>query len=339
MSDNHRGIPSWSIRRPIGTIMISAVAVVLGLFYLRQLPLDLLPNIVYPQVRASVNNPGVAPEVMEEKVAKPLETALATTEDVVNIETEIQEGRVGVNLDFGYGTDIDFALQDASKNLERARGSMPEEADPPTIFKFDPSQIPIFEVGFSSSQRDLVSLRDWVDPQLRPQLLTIQGVASVDVSGGLEREIQVVLDQERLRSYGLTISDVIDALRAGNQDVAAGVVASEEREVVGKTSGKFRNVREIRDLLLELPGGGRIPLSEVAAVEDTHPEQRIWARLDGVPAVKLPIRKQPDANTVVCPKESSSGSRSSRLGLRAGRHPVRRDQDQAVFIRSRLVGP
>ena len=337
MSEEHRGIPSWSIRRPIGTIMISAVAVVLGLFYLRQLPIDLLPNIVYPQIRASVNNSGVAPEVMEETIAKPLEGALAPTEDLENIETEIQEGRVGVNMDFAYGTDMDFALQDAAKNLERVRGSMPEEADPPSIYKFDPSQIPIYEVGFSSSERDLVSLREWVDTQLRPRLLTIQGVASVDVSGGLEREIQVVLDQERLRSYGLTISGVIDALRAGNQDVAAGVVTSEEREVVGKTSGKFRNVREIRELPLELPGGGRIPLSEVSTIEDTHPEQRIWARLDGTPAVKLAIRKQPDANTVRVSRDVEK-----RLQDLAGSGFVPPDvqfdviQDQAEFIRSSI---
>ena len=214
---------------------------------------------------------------------------------------------------------------------------MPEEADAPTIYKFDPSQIPIYEVGFSSSERDLVTLRDWVDTQLRPRLLTIQGVASVDVSGGLEREIQVVLDQERLRSYGLTISGVVDALRAGNQDVAAGVVTSEEREVVGKTSGKFRNVREIRELPLELPGGGRIPLSEVSNVQDTHPEQRIWARLDGTPAVKLAVRKQPDANTV-----HVSGQVEERLADLASSGFVPPDvqfdviQDQAEFIRSSI---
>ncbi|HUP20132.1 MAG TPA: efflux RND transporter permease subunit [Gemmatimonadota bacterium] len=297
MSERRAGIASWAIRRPIGTITLSSVAVVLGLYFLAQLPIDLLPNIIYPQVRASVNNPGVAPEVMEETVAKPLEAALAVTEDLEGIETEIEEGRVGVNLEFGYGTDMDFALQDASKNLERARGALPAEADPPTIFKFDPGQIPIYEAGFSSETRDLVALREWVETQLRPRLLTIRGVASVDVSGGLEREIQVVIDQERLRSYGLTISDVINALRAGNQDVAAGLVASPEREVIGKTSGKFRSVREIRELALEL-AEGRIPLSEVADVRDTHPEQRLWARLDGVPAVKLSVRKQPDANTV-----------------------------------------
>jgi multidrug efflux pump subunit AcrB len=153
-------------------------------------------------------------------------------------------------------------------------------------------------VAFSSPTRDLISLRDWVEYRLRPQLLTIEGVASVDISGGLVREVQVVLDQERLRSYGLTVSQVIEAVRAANQDVAAGRVASAEREVVGKTAGKFRDVEDVRAVLLNVPGGGRIPLSEVAAVHDTHREQRIWARLDGVPAVRLSVRKQPNANTV-----------------------------------------
>ena len=296
--ETRRGLPSLSIRRPIGTVMLTTVVLVLGAFFLSGLPLDLLPSISYPQVRASVTNPGVEPEVMEETVAKPLEAALAVTEGVTRIETEVQEGRVGVNLHFDYGTDVDVALQDASKNLDRARARLPEEADAPTIFKFDPSQVPIYEAALSSSTRGMVELRDWVEQRLRPQLLTIQGVASVDVSGGLQREVQVVLDQERLRSYGLSVTQVNDALRSTNQDVAAGRVGGERFEVVGKTAGKFRSVDDIRRTLLVLPDGGRIPLSEVAAVRDTSREQRLFSRLNGVPAVRLSIRKQPDANTV-----------------------------------------
>ena len=179
------GIASWAIRRPIGTLMLTSVVLVLGVFYLSGLPLDLLPSITYPNIRAGVTNTGVEPEVLEETVAKPLEAALATTENLTLIETTIQEGRVGVNLHFRYGTDVDFALQDAAKNLERARGRMPEEADPPTINKFDPSQMAIYEVGFSSDTRDLISLRDWVENRLRPQLLTIEWVARFEFSGGL----------------------------------------------------------------------------------------------------------------------------------------------------------
>jgi hydrophobe/amphiphile efflux-1 (HAE1) family protein len=334
---DYRGLPSWSIRRPVGTLMLTSVIIVLGFFFLGKLPLDLLPSIVYPNVRANVTNRGVEPQVLEETVAKPLEAALSTTEDLIRIETDIQEGRVGVNLHFAYGTDVDFALQDASKNLDRARAQLPEEADPPTIFKFDPSQSPIYDVAFSSSERDLVSLRDWVEYRLRPQLLTIQGVASVDISGGLSREIRVTLDQERLRSYGLTVSQVIDAIRQANQDVAAGRVSSDVSEIVGKTAGKFRSIADVRNVLLVAPGRGRIPLTEIATVEDTHREQRLWARLDGVPAVRMTVRKQPNANTVAVAEEVDAKLASlveSRFVPGDVKHAV--IQNQADFIRNSI---
>jgi hydrophobe/amphiphile efflux-1 (HAE1) family protein len=302
MTDRNRKrrgwLPSWAIERPIGTLMLTSVVLVLGGVFASRLPLDLLPRIIYPQIRVGMNNPGVEPGVMEETIAKPLEAALSTTENLVQLETEIQEGRVGLNLHFRYGTDIDIALQNAATNLNRARSQLPVEAAPPTIFKSDPSQIPVYEVAFSSPTRDLVSLRTWVEDRLRPQLLTVEGTASVDVSGGLLREVKVILDQERLQSYGITVSQVISALRASNQDVAAGRVGSIDREIIGKTEGRFRNVDDIRGVLLDVRGGRRIPLSEVATVEDTHQDQRLWARLNGVQAVKVSIRKQPDANTV-----------------------------------------
>ncbi len=295
----HRGVSSRAIGRPIGTVALWSVVVVLGGFYVTRLPLDLLPQIIYPQIRVSVNYPSVAPEVIEEQVTKVLETGLATTENLVRLESETEEGRAAVNLHFRYGTDINFALQDASKNLDRARARLPEDAEPPTIFKFDPSQIPVFEVGFSSSQRSPVALRDWVDLRLRPLLLTVEGIASVNVSGGLRREVHVTLDQERLRSYGLAVADVLEALRDANQDVAAGNVTSPSFELVGKTEGKFVSVEDIRRVLLSVSRSRPpITLGDVARVEDTHGEQRLWVRLDGVPAVEVSVRKQPDANTV-----------------------------------------
>jgi len=297
-SFRYKGVSSWSIRRPVGTLTLASVVVVLGLFFQSRLPLDLLPPIVYPQVRVSVNNSGVDPEVLEETIAKPLEAALATTEDLVRMQTQIDEGRVGVTLEFSYETDIDFALQDAAKNLEGVRSRLPEEADPPTIFKFDPSQSAIYEAAFSSDTRDLISLRDWVENRLRPQLLTVQGVASVDVAGGLTREIEVELNQERLQAYGLSVAQVTSALRAENQDVAAGRFSGSSQELVGKTSGKFQSVEDLRSVLLNARGGQRVRLSDVADVRDTNAEQRLWARLNGSPAVKLSVRKQPEANTV-----------------------------------------
>jgi hydrophobe/amphiphile efflux-1 (HAE1) family protein len=253
------------------------------------------------------------------------------------METDVQEGRVGIDLHFRYGTNIDFALQDASTNLDRARSQIPEEADPPTIGKSDPSQAAVYEIAFSSPQRDLISLRHWIEDRLRPQLLTVEGVGSVDVSGGLVREVQVVLDQERLRSYGISVSEVIAALRAANQDVAAGRIGSSEHELIGKTMGKFQSVNDIRAVLLTVGGGRRIPLSDVASIADTHQEQRLWARLDGVPAVKVSIRKQPDANTVAV-----ADGVDAKISSLAGTSFIPRDleysviQNQAGFIRNSL---
>jgi hydrophobe/amphiphile efflux-1 (HAE1) family protein len=293
-----RGISSWAISRPIGTLMLTSTLLVLGLVYVGRLPVDLLPRIVYPQVRVSVNNPGVEPIVLEETIAKVLESSLATTQGLQLMSTEINEGRVNMTLDFRYGTNVDFALQDAAKNVERVRARLPVEADPPVINKSDPSQMQIYQVAFSSSERDLVALRQWVDQRLRPQLLSVDGVASVDISGGLVREIQVELDPERLRGYGLTVNGVLAALRNDNQNIAGGRVSGPELELVSRTTGKFENVEDIRNVLLTGASGTRVPLRDVATIRDTSQEQRFWARLNGVPAVRIGIQKQPEANTV-----------------------------------------
>ncbi len=313
MSSVRSTLSSFSIRRPIGTVALASVVIVLGIFYGGQLPIDLLPQIVYPQVRVNVTYPGVAPEVMEEQVTKVLETSLATTENLVELESETAEGRSQVTLNFRYGTDMNFALQDASKNLDRARTRLPDDIDPPSINKSDPSQMAVYEVGFSSNGLSQVDLRRWVDLQLVPQLLTVEGVGSIDVSGGLTREVQVILDQERLRSYRFTVTDVLNTLRDENQDIAAGNITSPQFEVIGKTAGKFRSVKDIQNVLLSVPGSGqRIPLSEIATVVDTNREQRLWARLNGVPAVKLSVRKLPEANTVDVAK--GIGARLAQLG-------------------------
>src|SRR5687767_2780487 len=278
--------------------MITSTLLVLGSVYVGRIPVDLLPRIVYPQVRVNVSNPGVEPAVLEETIAKPLEAALATTEGLTRMAADVSTGMVNITLDFKYGTDVDFALQDAAKNVERIRGRLPDEADPPSINKSDPAQQQIYQVAFSSGERNQIALRQWVDQRLRPQLLSVPGVASIEIFGGLVREIQVELDPDRLRGLGLSVSQVINALRNENQDLSAGRISTLDREMIGTTAGKFHSLEDIRGVLLTAPSGARIPLRDIASVRDTSQEQRSWARLNGVPAVRIGIQKQPEANTV-----------------------------------------
>ncbi len=337
-SEKRRGIASWAISRPVGTIMLTSTLLVMGIVYVGRLPVDLLPRIVYPQVRVNVGNPGVEPVVLEETVAKPLEAALSTVRNLERLQTSVNEGSVSITLDFAYGTNVDFALQDAATNVERVRSRLPEEASAPVISKSDPSQMQIYQVAFSSSTRDLVSLRQWVDQRLRPQLLSIEGVGSVDLSGGLVREIQVELDPERLRGFGLTVQDVLTSLSGENQNLAGGRVIAPDRELVSRTTGKFTRVDDIRGVLLTAGGGARVPLRDIATVRDTAQDQRFWARLDGTPAVRIGIQKQPEANTVeVVDRVQAALARLERSNYIPADIRYRVTFDQSGFIRDALA--
>ena len=295
----YRGLTHAAIRRPIGTTAIASVVLVLGLFFANRLPVDLLPEVVYPLIRVDVAYPGVAPEVIEEQVTRPLERQLASTEGLTLMASEAEEGMTDVSLLFRYGTDLDIALQDASRLLERARGQLPDDIEPPRLSKFDPGAQAVFEAGFSSDRRSAREVRDWLDNRLAPQLQSIPGVSGVLSVGGQERELEVVVDQQRLRAYGLSLADVSAQLAAENQNVSAGNITSSSLDVRARTEGRFRSAEDIAAVLLRIPGSDRrIRLDEVAEVRDGFREQRVFVRLDGEPATQLSVFKQPDANTV-----------------------------------------
>lgn len=295
----YRGLTHAAIRRPIGTAAITSVVLVLGLFFVGRLPVDLLPEVVYPLIRVDVSYPGVAPEVIEEQVTRPIERQLASTEGLTLMASEAEEGSTDISLLFRYGTDLDLALQNASRLLERARGQLPDDIEPPRLSKFDPGAQAVFEAGFSSARRSSREVRDWLDNRLAPQLQSIPGVSGVLSVGGQERELEVVVDQQRLRAYGLSLADVSAQLAAENQNVSAGNITSSSLDVRARTEGRFTSADDIAAVLLQIPGSDRrIRLDEVAEVRDGYREQRVFVRLNGEAATQLSVFKQPDANTV-----------------------------------------
>ena len=331
------GIAAWAIGHPVSTVMLTLTIVVLGVFGLGRLAVDLLPHLIYPQIRVRILDPGVSASIMEQKVTRQLEEQLAITEDAIRVESRTAEGASSVDLHFDYGKDIDAALRDASTRLDRAKRFLPDTIQPPVIYKMDPAQIPVMEYVVSSSLRSPLEIRTWVDDVFSKRLLNLPGVAAVEVGGGVEREIQILADQRRLAGLGLSIDDLIVAIQKGNEDVSAGRMRFAGQEYGGRATGRLSSVEEIAALPLRLAGAGSVPLSDVARVIDTHRDQRIRIRFNGTEGVKMSVQKQPTANTV-----DVADRVHARLAWMATNNLIPEDiaisnvADQSIYVRQSL---
>ena len=335
------GLAAWSVRHPVGVVMITLAVTVLGAFSLDRLGIDLLPHIIYPDIRVRVDDPGVPAGIMEDRVTRQLEEQLAITEDAIHVQSRTTEGRSSVDLSFEYGKDIDIALRDASTRLDRAKRFLPDSIRPPTIYKRDPAQLPMAEFVVSSPLRDPVELRAWTDYTLSKWLLNLPGVAAAEVGGGLVREIQVLADQQRLAGLGLDILDLERALAAGNRDIPAGRLTMTGGEISARTAGRFRSIEEIAALPLTIEASGgesrTLRLDEVARVIDDAGEERLRVRLNGLPGVKLTVQKQPQANTVaVVDAVMARMEELEKKGLIPEDIDVLAVDDQARYVRQAL---
>ena len=308
-----------SIRQHIGTLMLTLAVIVLGVFFLVQIQVDLLPSITYPRIGVRLAAPGVSPEVAVEEITKPLEEALNATEGVVQVYSQTREGQVSLDLFFQPGGNIDQALNDATAAFNRAQGRLPDIIEQPRLFKIDPSQLPVYEMALRSPSLKDVDLRVFADQELSRELGVVPGVAAVDVAGGVEEEVLVQIDPNRLQTLGIGLTDVLDELENRNRDVSGGRLRGENGEPLTRTLGRFQNAQEIDNLSIQVGANGgessqsspspqslfpnpqssrRVYLRDFAEVIDGTAEQRVFVFLNGEPAIKLSVQKQPDANTI-----------------------------------------
>jgi hydrophobe/amphiphile efflux-1 (HAE1) family protein len=300
-SSQGASLSGLAIRRHIGTLMLTLMVCVIGLFVAGQLPVDLLPSITYPRIGLRAAAPGLSPEVAVDEITRPLEEALSTTEGVVQIFSQTREGQISIDLFFEPGGDIDQALNDATATLNRARSSLPSNLEPPRLFKIDPSQLPVYEMALTSSTLSLQELRIFAEEELERELQRVPGVANADVSGGVDEQVQINVDLRRLQATGIGISDVLNALQERNQDVSGGRLRGGSEETLTRLVGRFQSAEEIENVAIAVPGTNPpqlVYLRDVATVVDKTEEQRIFVSLNGQPAVKISIQKQPDANTI-----------------------------------------
>ncbi len=297
MTNGGISISTIAIQRHIGTLMISLTVFVLGIFLINQLQVDLLPAITYPRIAVQLNIPGISPEVAVDEVTKPLEASLAATEGVNQIFSRTQEGRVRVDLFFPPGSNIEQALNDVTATYNRGRSRLPDNIEDARIFKFDPSQLPVYEFALTSPSLSPLALRVLAEEEINRELSVVPGVAAVDVVGGLTEEVGVKIDFLRLQAQGIGLQEVLTALARRNQDISGGRLEGRTFEPLTRTIGRFQDVQEIEELSFDV-NGKRVYLREFATVEDGSAEQRLFVTLNGEPAVKITVQKQPDANTI-----------------------------------------
>jgi HAE1 family hydrophobic/amphiphilic exporter-1 len=285
------------VRRPVFATMLTLFLVVLGVFSFMDLGVDLFPRADPPIVSVRVRLPGASPDEMTSQVILPIEEQLSSVSGLDELEAMVMDGAARITCRFVLDRKMEDAAQDVREKVALAMGKLPPNVEPPVIIKADPESDPILTMVIGGP-RSLREITEIADKQIKRTLQTVDGVAAIDIVGGRDREIQILLDAEKLNSHRITVNQVARALQNENIEAPGGRLYLGMEELAVRTMGRFDVAREFSDLIVSSAGGAPIKVSDLGRVEDTYKEPRSFARLDGKPAVTLQIRRQAGTNTV-----------------------------------------
>jgi len=290
-------ITEVSVKRPVFAAMIMVAVAVFGAVLYARLPVDLFPEVTFPVVTVTVVYPGADPETMETRVGEPIEEAVNSLGGIRMLRSTNLESVTQVAVQFDLDVDLDTATQDVRDRVASIRDQLPDGAEEPRVEKLDLGAQPIMQLAISgdASERELSRFAEDV---LKPGLERISGVGQLELLGSREREIHVYVEPDRLRAYGLTVSEVAQAIGAQNLEIPGGRLDDGSRELTVRTTAEAQDVEELSRLTLTGAGGRLVRLEDVARVEDGLETRRSAAFVDGAGAIALVLRKQSGANTV-----------------------------------------
>jgi HAE1 family hydrophobic/amphiphilic exporter-1 len=279
-------------------VVLFTVLTLLGIFSYTQLSYELLPKMETNVVTISTIYPGAAPSEVETSVTKKIEDAVASLEGIKSMNSISQESISIITIELEAGEDVDYSMQDAQRKINAILGDLPEDADPPSLGKFDLDDLPIMQLAIYSDLKPS-EFYDLVKNKIQPSLAQIKGVAQVNMLGGTEREIKVNLDRNKLDAYGISPITVAQTINSSNLDFPTGRLKDNEGQVLIRLAGKFQNIQDIENLVIAYRSDeSPIQLKEVAEVADSYKDEDILTRLNGKSAIGLTVQKQSDANAV-----------------------------------------
>ncbi len=286
---------AFTTERPVAIFMIVIAVVVFGWVSYTRLPVNLMPDISYPSLTVRTEYPGASPYEVESSVSIPVEQALGVIDNLETLSSTSKAGLSDVVLEFSWDTDMNRAVQDTRESLDQI--FLPDDAERPLILRYDPSMDPVMKLDVYGSE-NLLLLRDLAENSIKRRLEAVPGVAAVKVKGGLERQIRVELDENRMSGLSLDINEIASRLAQENINIAGGNLKEGSVEYIVRTLSEFRSVEEIGEIIITRRGEAEVKLKDIASISDGFMDKETVTRFNGSESVEIEIYKEADANIV-----------------------------------------
>ena len=325
-------ITDISIQKPIFTTMMITTIVVLGAFAYLRLGIDLMPNVEFPYVMIQTTLRGAGPEEMESSVTKPIEEAVNTISGIEDINSTSYEGLSLVMIKFALEKNGDVAAQEVRDKVNSVLAQLPLGTNPPVIGKLDLGAQAVLNVVVYGN-RDLIDLTHIAKKNIKENIETVSGVGAIDIVGGREREIHLIVNPLKLSAMNLSIRQVKDAITQQNIEIPGGKVEQKEKEFVLRTLGRIKDVKDFNDIVVATIGGAQVRVSDIGRVEDTGARMTTASYYNGRPSVTLVIKKQSGTNTVAVIKNIKERIEELKGSIPAGIETTIVG-DQSIFIKS-----
>lgn len=294
-------ISELAVKKPVTTVMLIMIVVVLGIVSFTKIGIDLFPNIEIPVLIVSTSYENVAPAELETLVTKPIEEVAGTVENIDTIQSITMEGNSIVVVQFNFGTDMDFTALKMREKVDMIKGFLPEGASDPIIMQIDPNAQAIMQISVSGD--DIATLQSYAENDLKSRLERIKGVASVDISGGYDNYVSVKVHTDRLNGYGLSMDTIAQSLVAQNLNLPAGKVNKGDKSLLVRMVGEFTSIDQIKNIPIMLSSGSTIYLQDIAEVSLANKDLTTISKVNGESAVSISIQKQAGMNTVAVANE------------------------------------
>jgi HAE1 family hydrophobic/amphiphilic exporter-1 len=288
-------IVKFSINRPVSIFMFTVAAIIFGFISYSKLNLNLLPKISYPTLTIQTEYPGTAPSEIENIISKPIEETCGVVDNVVRISSVSRAELSEVTVEFAWHTNMDFATLKLREKLDLLR--LPRDATKPVILRYDPNQEPIMRLGLTGDA-DLARIRYIAEREVKQALESIEGVAACSISGGLEDEIHIDIDEQKLSLLNIPITTVANRLAQENVNLSAGILKQKDSQFLVRTVNQFTTVEEIKDIIIEKRGDVQLTLGSIADVFRGYKERKVISRINGRECIEAAIYRAADANTV-----------------------------------------